>query len=137
MLKHFARNPNRIIELMRAHLWDEIIRADIDPDTIWPALVDGDIAWLAKLPPGVQADLEVIGAESTSNSGIRFSIAGIAASILRGRAEQVDAQRGKLYALPEPSAQLAAEPAPIAPKRRKNTGAPTARPSLPPKPKAS
>ena len=135
LLRHFSRRPDQQIALLRAHLWDEVIRAGIDPDVVWASLVDGDLAWLAKLSPGVQADLEVIGGEAMSNTGIRFSITGIAESILRGRAEQSD-RGSKLYQIPDVPAKYAAEDAPAA-KPRKNAGAPTARPSHPPRSKAS
>ncbi|HLP07903.1 MAG TPA: hypothetical protein VK178_07035 [Opitutaceae bacterium] len=137
MVGYFSNRNDVVVSLLRAHLWDEVIRSGANPDTVWSSLVDGDIAWLAALPPGIQADLEVLGPEAVTNSGIRFSLTGMAQAILRGRAEQVDrsAKPQALYQQAEPAIQLAAEPEQTRP--RKNAGAPTARASLPPKPKAS
>lgn len=135
MLRHFGSRPDQQLALLRAHLWDEVIRVGLDPGAMWSSLVDGDLAWLAKLPPSVQADLEVVGEESMINSGIRFSITGIAGSILRGRAEQCD-RDSKLRLISDQAANQGAADAPAS-KPRKNIGAPAVRPSLPPKPKAS
>lgn len=129
VLSFFAHQPDRVTALLRAHLWDEIARAGVDPLEAWTQITGrdgGDFSWFSTLPPGLQADLEVVGTEARNNRGIALSLEGMAHVILRAKVEEIG--------------QLPAHEAPLAKagkSQRKNTGAPTARPSLPPRAKAS
>lgn len=137
ILHHFANDHPVFIELLRAHIWDELIRAGADPVRFWAEVADPETGWLVNLKPTLQFSVRVLGEAAGREQHWESTVNGLADIIVRGLAEKADASApAALYALPsDPPVRAVAEPTPK--KQRKNTGAPTASRVLPPKPKAS
>lgn len=119
---------------MAAHLWDEVVRAGLNPEVFWDQIADEDGRWFAALPPKLQGALHGLG--DTAKGDPQFVDLLDAMALQRLRAAAIAHDAARYPTSHEETIRFAAEDAPTS-KPRKNAGAPTARPSLPPKPKAS
>lgn len=143
ILQFFSGNRPVFVELLRAHLWDEIIRAGADPEVFWDDVANGDFGWLSTLSPSLQGDLQLVGTQAREVPGIRLAVEGLASAIMRSLAEVADASLGisaerkaalRSYSIPRSevvNVHITAK------RTRKNAGAPSARPDFPAKSKAS
>ena len=138
LLAYYSAPPDVFVSVIQAHIWDELTRAGVDPSRFWTQIIDSDFAWFSALRPSIQADIEVLGKNAMTNRHLELTLSGMAEASLRAQAEQAD-RANKIYQIPRTTGDSIAAEDILAPKKspRKNAGAPTARPSLPPKSKAS
>lgn len=89
VIQHF-RDPEEQQRLIIAHLWDEIVRAGANPDSVWKAATSGDMGWFLALPPGLQGNLQMLGYGAQTNPAIAILLDGLAEKFGRAAAASDD-----------------------------------------------